>query len=92
MSDDGVMVVVEPGSPKGFRFIHSFREWIISTKSRKEANVVAPCPHQLDCPLARDAQSWCHFSQITQKYPSHTFPRREKEPDLINEKFSYLAV
>ena len=92
LSDGGVIVMVEPGSPKGFRFIHSFREWIISTKSREEANVVAPCPHMLECPLARDAQSWCHFSQMTQKYPSKIFPRRGREADTINEKFSYLAV
>ena len=48
------MVVVEPGSPKGYRFIHSFREWVIHSKSREEANVVAPCPHMLECPVARD--------------------------------------
>jgi len=61
LNDNGVMVVIEPGSPKGFRYIHSFREWVIA-KSREEANIVAPCPHMRECPLARDAQSWCHFS------------------------------
>ena len=65
LADDGIMVVVEPGSPKGFRFVHSFREWVIDTKSREESNVIAPCPHMLECPMARDAQNWCHFSQIT---------------------------
>ena len=54
LKDGGVMVVVEPGSPKGFRFMHSFRDWVINTKSREEANIVAPCPHMLDCPVARD--------------------------------------
>ena len=34
LNDHGVMLVVEPGSPKGFRFIHSFRDWVIKTKSR----------------------------------------------------------
>ena len=65
LRENGVLVLVEPGSPKGFRFIHSFRDWIIHSKSRDEANIIAPCPHQHDCPLARDPQSWCHFSQIT---------------------------
>lgn len=92
LSDDGVMVVVEPGSPKGFRFVHSFREWVIQTKTKEEASVIAPCPHMLECPMARDATNWCHFSQMTQRYPSKVFPRRAKEPDTINEKFSYLAV
>ena len=86
------MVVVEPGSPKGFRFVHSFREWVIKTKSREEANVVAPCPHMLECPMARDAQSWCHFSQLTYKYPTTIFPKSPIEADTVNEKFSFLAV
>jgi ribosomal protein RSM22 (predicted rRNA methylase) len=59
------MIMVEPGSPKGFRYIHSFREWIINTKSRDEANIVGPCPHHKECPMARSVTNWCHFSQIT---------------------------
>jgi ribosomal protein RSM22 (predicted rRNA methylase) len=55
LNDNGVIVVIEPGSPKGFRYIHSFREWIISSKTRDEANIVAPCPNHLECPMARDA-------------------------------------
>ena len=86
------MVVVEPGSPKGYRFAHSFREWVINTKSREEANIVAPCPHMLECPVARDPQSWCHFSQMTQKYSSEVVPRTQNERDIVNEKFSYLVV
>mmetsp|Transcript_29088 Transcript_29088/g.36051 ORF Transcript_29088/g.36051 Transcript_29088/m.36051 type:complete len:131 (+) Transcript_29088:186-578(+) len=92
LNDDGVMVVVEPGSPKGFRFVHSFREWVIGTKPRDEASIVAPCPHIRECPMARDPQNWCHFSQMTQRYPSKVFPRKANEPDYINEKYSYLAV
>ena len=87
-----MMVVVEPGSPKGFRFIHSFRDWIIATKTRDEANIVAPCPHIHECPMARDPHNWCHFSQMTQRYPGKVFPRKANEPDFTNEKFSYLAV
>ena len=55
LNENGIIIVVEPGSPKGFRFVHSFREWIINSKSRTEANIVAPCPHHLECPMARDA-------------------------------------
>ena len=92
LREGGVFVVVEPGSPKGFRFIHSVREWAINDKSREEANVVAPCPHMLECPLARDPNSWCHFSELTQKYPNKVFSRRAREIDLINEKYSYMAI
>lgn len=44
LKDNGVFIVVEPGSPKGFRFVHSFREWVLNSKSRDEANIIAPCP------------------------------------------------
>ena len=55
----GFMVLVEPGSPKGFRFIHDFRQWVLK-KNRNEANLFAPCPHHLECPLAKE-KSWCNF-------------------------------
>ena len=76
LKDDGVFVLIEPGSPKGFRFVHSFREWILKTKTREEANIVAPCPHQLTCPMASNSEAWCNFSQITLKYPSDIFPKK----------------
>jgi ribosomal protein RSM22 (predicted rRNA methylase) len=44
LKDNGVFIVVEPGSPKGFRFVHSFREWVLNSKTRDEANIIAPCP------------------------------------------------
>lgn len=44
VKDGGVLILVEPGSPKGFRYVHAFREWVIA-KSREEAVIVAPCPH-----------------------------------------------
>jgi ribosomal protein RSM22 (predicted rRNA methylase) len=84
-------VFVEPGSPKGFRFIHSFREWILA-KERTEASIIAPCPGHKTCPMANNPESWCHFSQITQRIPSSTFPKRPQERDTMNEKFSYLVV
>lgn len=61
LKDGGVIIVVEPGSPKGFRYIHSFREWILS-KTRDEASIVAPCPHHGKCPMAKNPDLWCHFS------------------------------
>jgi ribosomal protein RSM22 (predicted rRNA methylase) len=27
--DNGFLILVEPGSPKGFRFIHDFRKWAL---------------------------------------------------------------
>jgi len=91
LKDKGVIIVVEPGSPKGFRYVHAFREWVLA-KSRSEASIIAPCPHHGTCPMAKHPDLWCHFSQITQKVPNDVFPKKPKEPDLVNEKYSYLIV
>ena len=83
---------VETGRPKEFRNVHSFRQWVIETKTRDEANIIAPCPHHHECPVARNPQSWCHFSQLTQKWPSSVFPKKPNEREIQNEKYSFLVV
>mmetsp|Transcript_17926 Transcript_17926/g.30491 ORF Transcript_17926/g.30491 Transcript_17926/m.30491 type:complete len:150 (+) Transcript_17926:991-1440(+) len=64
LKDGGVFIVVEPGSPKGFRYVHSLREWALA-KPREEASIVGPCPHHGTCPMAKNPDVWCHFSQLT---------------------------
>ena len=63
VKDGGVLLVVEPGSPKGFRYIHAIREWVLA-KDRSEASIIAPCPHHGECPVAKHPDLWCHFSQL----------------------------
>jgi ribosomal protein RSM22 (predicted rRNA methylase) len=67
LSPNGVFIVVEPGSPKGFRFIHDLRTWVLQ-KTREEASIVAPCPNHQECPLK--TKGWCHFSQMGLKFPN----------------------
>jgi len=88
---EGYFILVEYGTPKGFRFINDFRDKIIEM-SRDEVNIVAPCPHHKKCPLASNPSSWCHFSQLVQKFPKDIFPKHPKERQHTNEKFSYLVV
>ena len=64
VKDGGVLLVVEPGRPKGFRYVHSVREWVLA-KERTEASIVAPCPHHGKCPMAKNPDLWCNFSQLT---------------------------
>lgn len=103
LTPNGVMIVVEPGSPKGFRFVHDFREWVrgkieLSKKQDKSIdqsdiiNILAPCPHALKCPLASLTNDWCHFSQFNYKYSKTVFPRESKARDQLNEKYSYLVI
>lgn len=79
------LLLVEPGTPRGFEVIRRAREQLIATG----ANVTAPCPHNLTCPMSAD--DWCHFSQRIARARTH---RNIKNASLSyeDEKFSYVAV
>ena len=98
LTTNGILVIVEPGSPKGFRFIHDLRLWVIN-KERTEASLVAPCTNHSKCPLAERSNEWCHFSQMMNKFHKEVniklnkvFPKLKNEKSLHNEKFSYLVI
>jgi ribosomal protein RSM22 (predicted rRNA methylase) len=80
------MVIIEPGTPAGFKVINRARNFLISTG----ANLLAPCPHCHECPMAA-AGDWCHFSQRVQRTAEH---RQLKGGSLgyEDEKFSYLVA
>ncbi len=79
------LVIVEPGTPKGFERIIALRAQLIATG----AHVVAPCPHDGRCPLT--APDWCHF---TQRLPRSRAHKEIKDVDLPfeDEKFAYVAL
>ncbi|MBL8193192.1 MAG: rRNA methyltransferase [Blastocatellia bacterium] len=80
-----ILLLIEPGTPKGFSNILEAREQLISLG----ANIVAPCPHQEICPMQEN--DWCHFSE---RLPRSSLHRRAKAGYLSyeDEKFSYLIV
>ncbi len=80
-----VVVIVEPGTPAGYARVIAARDQLLALGHR----VLAPCPHQLACPLS--AGDWCHFGTRVNRTALH---RRIKDADLSyeDEKFSYLAV
>ena len=67
LSPNGIFVILEPGSPKGYRFINDLRTWVIE-KDRSEASLVAPCSNHKKCPFADKPNEWCHFSQQMYKF------------------------
>src|SRR6202000_2264000 len=79
------LVIVEPGTPQGYRRILQARDLLLA----REARILAPCPHQLPCPLA--APYWCHFAQRVPRSRDH---RIVKSSTLAyeDEKFSYLIA
>jgi ribosomal protein RSM22 (predicted rRNA methylase) len=80
-----VLLIVEPGTPKGWERILAARGRLIELG----AYVIAPCPHHLPCPVA--APDWCHFSRRVARSRLH---RLAKEADVPweDEKFIYLAA
>jgi ribosomal protein RSM22 (predicted rRNA methylase) len=81
----GVLVVIEPGTPAGFRRIRAIRSHLISQK----AFVVCPCPHDLECPMTGD--DWCHFSQRLSRSRDHRMVKGAELP-FEDEKYSYVVL
>lgn len=81
-----VVLLVEPGTPAGHRRILAARAQLLAAGYV----VVAPCPHQLDCPLAVEGD-WCHFGARLQRSAIH---RQAKGVELSyeDEKYSYVAA
>ncbi len=59
--DGGVLVLIEPGTPIGFKTINDARTLLLD----RGANLIAPCPHAKTCPMPNT--SWCHFKQRIRK-------------------------
>lgn len=78
-----VLIVVEPGTPKGFEILRKLRKELLNIG----AHLIAPCPHRAECPLLKG--DWCHFYARLNRSSLH---RRAKEADLNyeDEKFSYF--
>ena len=80
------LVVIEPGTPRGFSVIHMARGAMISAG----AHILAPCPHSNACPMA-GTRDWCHFAQRVERSSQH---RKLKGAALgyEDEKFSYVIA
>ena len=81
-----VLVMVEPGTPKGFSHILKARSHLIE----QGGYMIAPCPYKGPCPMAQKGD-WCHFSVRLERTREH---RHLKEAELgwEDEKFSYIAM
>jgi len=79
------LLILEPGTPAGWRRILEARDILIAAG----AHILAPCPHARACPLAEP--DWCHFSARVARSRLH----REAKGGTVpweDEKFIYLAA
>lgn len=79
------LLVVEPGTPAGYARIIGLRTRLIA----HGAHVIAPCPHDLACPLS--PPDWCHFTQRLARSRDHKQVKGVDAP-FEDEKFSYVAL
>jgi ribosomal protein RSM22 (predicted rRNA methylase) len=79
------LLVVEPGTPKGYERILALRARLIA----QGAHVRAPCPHDRACPLT--APDWCHFSQRLSRSRAHKQLKGAEVP-FEDERFIYAAL
>ncbi|CAG8727945.1 6181_t:CDS:10, partial [Gigaspora rosea] len=110
---EDTLVLIEKGTPAGFRIIAEARKKILlsSTKLQAEVNsqvdnhdndsiskltnygahVVAPCPHDGECPLI-ESRNWCHFSQRINR-PSYLMQTKKVVGNNYEDsKYSYVIL
>lgn len=80
-----VLLLIEPGTPKGFDEIRNLREILIS----KGGDIIAPCPNCKKCPMPEN--DWCHATCRVARTKIHKLLKNGDVP-YEDEKFSYIAV
>lgn len=79
------LVIVEPGTPAGWKRIIEARSALIDAG----AFIIAPCPHETPCPIS--APDWCHFSRRVARARIHRLTKSGEVP-WEDEKYIFLAA
>lgn len=79
------LIVVEPGTPAGWKRILAVRSQLIAAG----AHILAPCPHAGPCPLV--APDWCHFARRVARSRLHRLAKGGEAP-FEDEKYIFVAA
>lgn len=82
---DGVLALVEPGTPAGYGRIVAARSTLIAAG----AEILAPCAQMGACPLT--PPDWCHFSVRLPRSRDHRIAKGAEVP-FEDERFAYLIA
>lgn len=80
------LVIVEPGTPRGYEAILQARDALI----KEGGYLLAPCPHRHACPW-RGSSEWCHFGVRLERSREHQW-MKEGQLGYEDEKFSYIIM
>jgi ribosomal protein RSM22 (predicted rRNA methylase) len=81
----GCLVLIEPGTPDGYRRLIDARRELID----RGATIAAPCPHDGACPLTDG--DWCHFMVRVERSAAHRDAKSATLP-YEDEKYSYVTA
>jgi len=82
---DGVLALIEPGTPAGFARLRTAREALAGAG----AQILAPCPHDRACPI--EGADWCHFSVRLPRSRDHKLAKAAEAP-FEDEPFAYVLA
>lgn len=82
---DNLLVIVEPGSVKGFSNIRHIRNNLV----KEGAHVIAPCTNEKSCPMSKE--DWCHFYKRIERTKVQRYLKDGTE-SFEDEKFSYIVL
>ncbi len=82
-----VVVIVEPGTPRGFDAVIEARTSLLE----RGRHLLAPCPAETPCPMQQLPGRWCHFSTRLERDRAHRDAKGGALP-YEDEKFSYVAM
>ena len=80
-------LVVLPGTLAAFKLLLQLRDRAIALGYQ----ILAPCPHMQPCPMAQNADQWCHFRQRLSRSRAHQ-DIKKGTMGYEDEPYCYLLV